>query len=333
MTKSIIKKLFIKLSKILGFEIIDQSDFSSPTLQKELNEDLSIINQKSIVLPLGEVKITKKVNSVLIIFRTNTDVEIWDQNKKRLFEEPKIQYSLRALKSLIKTVNFSKTKYPNIKFKTIIVDDKSKEENLDKLKKLTDESDLDMSITSLNHEKYKDIIKQQKNDQTFSNLASLLQSFELGKEHGEDLVFFVEDDYLHFEPMMEEMIASYERIASQVNKDIFMCPADYPYLYMNNEKTNILIGNKRHWRTINQTLCTFMTTKSLLDKYWDNFYNTCLDRNDPFEKHLNEIYTKEFCISPLKSLSLHLTNVNSSYGLSPFINYKKLWDENEVTNA
>ena len=246
MKKNIIKKIFIKLSKILGYEIIDQSDFSSPTLQKELNEDLSIINQKSIVLPLGEVKITKKVNSVLIIFRTNTDVEIWDQNKKRLFEEPKIQYSLRALKSLIKSINFSKTKYPNIKFKTIIVDDKSKEENLKKLKKLIDESDLDISITSLNHDKYKDIIKQQKNDQTFSNLASLLQSFELGKEYGEDLVFFVEDDYLHFEPMMEEMIASYERIASQVNKDIFMCPADYPYLYMNNEKTNILIGNKRH---------------------------------------------------------------------------------------
>jgi len=328
MKKSIIKRLFIKLSKTLGYEIIDQSDFSSPTLQKELNEDLSTINQKSIILPLGEVKITKKINSVLIIFRTNTDVEIWDQNKKRLFEKPKIEYSLRALKSLIRSVNFSKTKYPNIKFKTIIVDDKSKEENLNKLKKLINGSSLDISITPLNHDKYKNTIKQQRNNQTFSNLASLLQSFELGKEHADDLVFFIEDDYLHFEPMMEEMIASYERIASQVNKDIFMCPADYPYLYMSNEKTNILIGNKRHWRTINQTLCTFMTTKSLLDKYWDNFYNTCLDRNDPFEKHLNEIYKKEFCISPLKSLSLHLTNVNSSYGLSPFINYKKLWDEN-----
>ena len=328
MKKSIIKKLFIKLSKVLGYEIIDQSDFSSPTLQKQLNEDLSIINEKSIVLPLGEVKITKKINSVLIIFRTNTDVEIWDQNKRRLYEQPKIEYSLRALNSLIKSVNFSKTKYPNIKFKIIIVDDKSKEENLNKLKKLMDGSGLDISITPLNHDKYKDTIKQQKNDQTFSNLASLLQSFELGKEYGEDLIFFVEDDYLHFEPMMEEMIASYERIASQINKDVFMCPADYPYLYMNNEKTNILIGNKRHWRTINQTLCTFLTTKSLLDKYWDNFYNTCLDRNDPFEKHLNEIYTKEFCISPLKSLSLHLTNVNSSYGLSPFIDYKKLWEEN-----
>ena len=329
MKKSIIKKLFIKLSKVLGYELIDQSDFKSPTLQKVLNEDLSIINKKSIVLPLGEVKITKRVNSVLVIFRTNTDIEIWDQNKKRLFEEPKIEYSLRALNSLIRSINFSKSKYPNINFQIIIVDDKSKEENLNKLKKLIDVSGLDINIISLNHDKYKNTIKQQVNDQTFSNLASLLQSFELGKEHGDDLVFFVEDDYLHFEPMMEEMIASYERIASQVNKEIFMCPTDYPYLYMNNEKTNILIGNKRHWRTINQTLCTFMTTKLLLDKYWDNFKNTCLDRNDPFEKHLNEIYKSEFCVSPLKSLSLHLTNVNSSYGLSPFIDYKKLWDENQ----
>ena len=328
MKKSIIKKLFIRLSKFLGYELIDQADFRSPTLNKELNHTLSIINKKSIVLPLGEVKITRKVNSILLIFRMNTDIEIWDQNKKRLFEKPKIEYSFRALNSLIKSVNYSKTKYPNIKYKTIIVDDKSKEENLDKIKKLINDSGLDIIVTSLNHKKYKDIIKQQKSDQTFSNLASLLQSFELGKEQGEDLVFFVEDDYLHFETTIEEMITSYERIASQLNRDIFMCPADYPYLYMNNEKTNILIGSKRHWRTVSQTLCTFMTTKPLLDKYWDNFYNTCLNRNDPFEKYLNEIYTKEFCISPLKSLSLHLTNVNSSYGLSPFIDYKKLWDEN-----
>ncbi len=323
------KKLFIKLAKLMGYEIIDQNNFVSPTLKKDLNEDLSLINEKSIILPLGEVKITKKVNSVLIVFRTNTDVEIWDQNKKRLFEEPKIEYSLRALNSLIKSIIFCTKKYQTIKFKIMIVDDKSKIENLDKIKKIINENNLDISIISLNHEKYKNIIKQQKNHQTFSNLASLLQSFELGKDNGEDLIYFVEDDYLHFEPMMEEMIASYERIASQVNRDIFMCPADYPYLYMNNEKTNILIGNKRHWRTINQSLCTFMTTKSLLDKYWSNFHNNCLDRHEPFEKYLNELYTKEFCLSPLKSLSLHITNVNSSYGLSPFIDYKKLWDESK----
>ena len=52
-------------------------------------------------------------------------------------------------------------------------------------------------------------------------------------------------------------------------------------------------------------------------------------KNTAFEKHLNEIYKKEVCISPIKSLSIHITNVNSSYGLSPFIDYKKLWEENE----
>ena len=320
------KKLFIKLAKILGIEIIDQNSFSSPTLDKELNEDLSTLNQKSIILPLGEVKISRNVKSILIIVRMNTDVEIWDQNKKRLFEQPKIEYSYRSINSLINSINFCQTKYPNLQIKSIIVDDNSKDKNLDRIKKLIDGKNID--IISLNYDKYKDLIKEQKTKETFSNLASLMNSFEIGKDQSEDLIFFVEDDYLHFEPMLEEMVASYERIASQLKKDLFMCPSDYPYLYMNNEKTNILIGNKRHWRTINKTLCTFMTSKDLLNKYWENFEKTCIDRNDPFEKYINEIYEKEICISPIKSLSLHLTNVNSSYGLAPFIDYKKLWDEN-----
>ena len=328
MKKSIIKKIFIRLSKILGYEIIDQNEFYSPTLEKNLNEDLSTINQKSIVLPLGEVSISRKVNSILIILRTNTKIDIWDQNKKRIFEKPKVEYTSKSISSLIKSIVYCKTKYPNIKIKTLIVDDDSDEKTLIHIKKTINSSKLDMEIINFDKRDYDNIINKQKNLQTFGNLSSLLHSFELGKKMGKDLVFFLEDDYIHFEPMLEEMIASYERISSQTKKELFMCPADYPYLYMNNEKSSILIGNKRHWRTIDKTLCTFMTSIELINKYWHNFYSTCLDRNEPFEKYLNEIYKKELCISPLKSLSVHMTNVNSSYGLSPFINYKKLWDEN-----
>jgi hypothetical protein len=324
------KKLFIKLAKKLGFEIIDQNNFYSPTLDKKLNENLSIINEKSIVLPLGEVKIIRKVKSILIIVRMNTEIEIWDQNKKRLFEQPKIEYSYRSIKSLINSIDFCKNKYPGIKIKTLIIDDNSKSINLDRIQNLIKGKNIE--ILPLNHDRYKTKIKEQRSKETFSNLASLFNSFEIGKNQGEDLVFFIEDDYLHFEPMLEEMVASYERISSQIKHDIFMCPSDYPYLYMNNEKTNVLIGNKRHWRTIKKTLCTFMTSINLLNKYWENFEKTCLDRNDPFEKYINEIYKKEICISPLKSLSLHLTNINSSYGLSPFIDYKKLWEENKIND-
>ena len=321
------KKFFIKICKFFGFEIIDQNEFTSPTLNKELNEDLSILNKKSIILPLGEVKITRKVKSILIVIRVNTEIEVWDQNKRRLFEKPKIEYSIRSLKSLINSINYCQSKYLDLKIKTIILDDSSKIENLDKIKEII--KDVNGEIISLDTKKFEAKIKKQKTQQTFSNLASLYQCFEIGKEIGEDLIFFIEDDYLHFETMLEEMIATYERVSSQVGKDIFMCPADYPYLYMNNEKTNILIGNKRYWRTITKTLCTFLTSKKLLDLYWENFTKNCEDRHDPFEKYINEIYKNEFCISPLKSLSVHLTNVNSSYGLSPFIDYKNLWDQNK----
>ena len=320
------KKLFIKLARFLGYEVIDQNNFSSPTLNKKLNEDLSSFNQKSIVLPLGEVKITRKVNSLLLVVRINTEIEIWDQNKKRLFEQPKIEYSIRSLNSLFKSIDFCKKNNPNLEIKTILVDDNSSESNLNKIKNLYKRQDVE--IVQLDHEKFKSVIKAQKNKETFSNLASLKESFEIGKDRGNDLIFFLEDDYLHFESMVEEMIISFERIGSQIGEDIFMCPSDYPYLYMNNEMTNILIGNKRHWRTIKQTLCTFLTSKKLLNKHWHQFEKTCEDRHDPFEKYLNEIYEKEICISPLKSLSLHLTNVNSSYGLSPFIDFKNLWDQN-----
>ena len=124
--------------------------------------NLSTINNKSIVLPLGEVQITRKTKSVLIILRINTEIEIWDQNKKRLFELPKIEYTLRSLNSLIKSINFSKKKYSNIKYKTIIIDDNSKKENISKIHELIANSNISIDIIKLNHNDNKNTIKEQK---------------------------------------------------------------------------------------------------------------------------------------------------------------------------
>ena len=327
MKKSIIKKIFIKISKFLGYEIIDQNEFYSPTLNKELNENLSSIS-KSIILPMGEVNLSRKVKSLLILFRTNTNVEIWDQNRKRIFENPKIEYVLRSLFSLIKSIKKLNKQNKDIQVILKVVDDNSNEENLKKIKNLLLLSSLNFEIINHSFKDHKNFIKKQKSEETFANLSSLLKCFELGKSEGKDLIFFVEDDYLHFEESLEEMVSTYERITSQLNKDIFMCPSDYPYLYMNNEKTSLLLGSKRHWRSINKTLCTFLAPISFIDKYWDNFKKNCQDRHDPFEKYLNELYEKELCISPVKSLSVHFANINSSYGLSPYINYKALWEDN-----
>jgi len=328
MKKSIFKKFFIKISKFLGYEIIDQNEFYSPTLDKSINENLSNIN-KSIVMPLGEVKLTRKVKSILILFRTNTNIDIWDQNKKRIFEYPKIEYALRSLNSLIKNIKYLNNNNNNLEVKLKIVEDNSSNENLKKISDMIKSSNLDIEVINHKNNVHKNIIKKQTNNSTFSNLSSLLKCFEIAKDEGKDLVFFIEDDYIFFESALNEIVTSYERISSQINRELFICPTDYPYFYMNNQKTNILIGSKRHWRLVSKTLCSFITSHSLIKEYWSNFYDNCLDRHDPFEKYLNKIYEKEICISPIKSLSLHMTNVNSSYGLSPFIDYKSLWDEND----
>ena len=328
MIKNSLKKIFIKVVRALGYEIIDQNEFTSPTLNKKLNENLSVFNKKSIVMPLGEVKITRKVKSLLIVFRTNSNIDIWDQNKKRIFEKEKIIYTEKSLRSLIKSIQLCKEHLNSLNIEMIILDDNSNSFNLNKIKEICINSNLNYRIINHDIEKYKLKIKEQKTKQTFSNLSTLLTSFNLGKENAEDLILFVEDDYLHFDKMIIETIKTFQRISSQLGKDIFVCPTDYPYLYTNSEKTNIFIGDGRHWRSVKKTLCTFFTTKSLLNKYWKNFENNCLDRHEPFEKYLNEIYEKELCISPIVSLSVHLTNVNSSYGLSPFVNYKKIWDDN-----
>ena len=58
------------------------------------------------------------------------------------------------------------------------------------------------------------------------------------------------------------------------------------------------------------------------------YVSMCEREHAPFEKPLHDIYEKELCISPIPSLALHFTNVNSIFGLSPNVNWKEVWDQN-----
>ena len=48
------------------------------------------------------------------------------------------------------------------------------------------------------------------------------------------------------------------------------------------------------------------------------------------EKKLHEIYEKEYCFSPIPSLAMHTTNINSAYGIPPNYDWKKNWEDNEI---
>jgi hypothetical protein len=57
------------------------------------------------------------------------------QNKKRLFDKEKSEYTFRSLNSIITSLNHAKTSFPNINFNIIVIDYKSKKEDLAQIKK------------------------------------------------------------------------------------------------------------------------------------------------------------------------------------------------------
>ena len=317
-----VKKIFVKVCRILGYEIIDQNNFEIPTLEKNALENISIAGKKSISIPLGQIDITRKVKSLNVYFRSCSKVNLWNQNKERIFEADKDEYALRSLYSILKSINYSKKNFNEINIKLSIIDDNSSEKFIQNMKKLLLKFDIDNEIISLQNNEITQDIKD-------SNFASIKKCFMLAKENSKDLIYFVEDDYIHDEICILEMIGTYERIATQLNKEILLCPTDYPYLYANCDPTYIFLGNKKHWRKTEQSLGTFLISKTNLNIYWENLLQFASGKDNPAELALHKIYEKEPCFSPIPSLAIHCANINSIYGISPNINWQEIWDKNE----
>ncbi len=328
------KKFFIKICRFFGVELIDQSNFSIPTSNKTMNDTLSVPGKKSITLPMGQINITRTVKSLNIILRTCMSVNMLTQSKKRIFEKDKEEYTKRTLISLINSVQYAKDFFKDVKFKIHIIDHNSSKNQIDDIRVILEKSNLNFEILNLRFEEFskfienineekKEVTKNQK-----SNMSNIHQSLILSKEVSEDLTYFVEDDYIHEKNSLAEMLFAYEKIASLTKKELIICPTDYPFLYNQSESTKIFLGDKKHWRQIDQTLCTFLTSKEIIEKYWDQIISMCKFEHYPFEKPLHNIYKNELCISPIPSLAIHFTNINSIYGLSPNVDWKRLWDEN-----
>jgi hypothetical protein len=332
---NLIKKLFVKLCRLIGFEIIDQSNLNLPVSNRSTTDNLGHLGKNIISIPLGETKISRAVKSLDIIIKTCTSVNLVTQSKKRIFEKDKSEYTFRTINSLVKSLKFGEEFLKNIKIKIHVIDHNSKDDDLEKIRNILNSANIEFEITNLNLEKFTQIKTLHKGNLIIENnmkatMASILTSFNIAKKNCDDLIYFVEDDYIHKKNSIMEMVSTYEKIASELNCELFLCPVDYPYLYKKLDNSNILIGNNYHWRTVNESLLTFLTSKDLINKYWNELLSMAENEHSPFETPLHKIYEKELCLSPIPSLAMHCTNVNSVFGLSPNINWKKLWDENEI---
>ena len=91
---------------------------------------------------------------------------------------------------------------------------------------------------------------------------NIYKSLLLTKEKAKDLVYFLEDDYIHEREAIKEMLFTYERISSQLNKELFLCPADYPFLY---NKIDIYFHHDINHLPSTKIACTLKKVSLLLN--------------------------------------------------------------------
>ena len=306
--KNKIKRLILK---VLNVYAIDKFTFNfiNPKIDNN-SSNYDILNYKSFNLSSGFVNLDRKIKSLDIMFRYSPSNSLWQStdrwkriipniNKKNL-----IKVCLKSLKSSILKFLEKNNRAINLN----LISDGSNEDFDSKIKNL------------LNSEKFKISFFKSK---ISGNRGSYLECCDLA-EKSEDLVFFVEDDYLFELECINEIIFSFSKISSILKYDIFMCPSDYPFYYDSNYKTSLIIGKNYRWRNVGETLLTFLFSRKLFNNFRNEIRQVGEQENSPFERPLHEIFKKNNCYAPVNSLSYHLSR--SIPAVSE--NWLKLWENN-----
>jgi len=157
-----------------------------------------------------------------------------------------------------------------------------------------------------------------------------MQCYEYGKEHGSEIVYFAQDDYLYDTPAMYDMVMTMIQTSSHLGKFTSIFPYNDPYKYTPENvavQSHIVRSQKRHWRTQIMTASCFMTHHSIITENWDLFHamgNHAVDKNME-DKTINQLFrTRGYHLFvPIPSLALHMQYESE---LDELMNWREWWD-------
>ncbi len=272
------------------------------------------LNDKSIILSNGYLKLDRKINKLDIFYRYAPNNLMWNSSErwKRIIPNiTKRELILTSLTSLKKSLlNFLNKN--NIKISIYLISDVTEKNFDEKIHKIFKNTKIDTKFIS---------------SKIKGNRGSYLECCDQA-ENSTDLIFFIEDDYIFEDNCIEEMIISYSRISTLMNKDVFMCPSDYPFYYDSSYLTSVYLGKTFKWRIVYETLLTFLMSKELFNKHKNNIRLVGEQENSPFEKPLHNVFKEEVCLAPVNSLSYHISKDHPS--TTP--KWIEVWNENFVSN-
>lgn len=299
------------LLRLLNIYAVDRETFELINPQNDHQaENYYKFNDKSLILSSGYLDFKNKIKKLDIYYRFSPNVALWNSPGKwkriipNIDKETLIKVSLLSLKNSI--LEFLKRN--DLKISLNLIYDKSSEDFNNELKKILDNDKF--LITTIR-------------SKINGNRGTFLECCDQA-EKSEDLIFFVEDDYIFKINSIEEMLFSYLRISTQLDMDLFLVPTDYVFYYDKNYSTSIFIGKNHKWRIVQETLLTFLFTKRILDIHKNNIRLVGEEVNDPFEKPLHSIFKKVPCLAPINSLGYHISR--SIPSIEP--DWLKLWEHN-----
>lgn len=164
------------------------------------------------------------------------------------------------------------------------------------------------------------------------------QQWILCRDSTADLVYSVEDDYLHCPTAIQEMIDSYSLFVDRLKKDtIVLYPFDEPSEYNPPSRTDFIVhGSARHWRTGIFSTNVLMAKPQLFKDHWELFEVLALKYNGDYLNPRTEHYEESNTIwkiwsqgnyirfNPIPSLALHMQFDQQK---DPFIDWQQWWKE------
>lgn len=168
---------------------------------------------------------------------------------------------------------------------------------------------------------------------------SALKQFEMCRDSEADLVYSIEDDYLHTQEAIQEMVVEYYFFRDRLDrKEVVLYPFDAPEEYNPPKEQCFLVrGNNRHWRTGIYTTNVMLTIPYVFEYNWEMFEKMATEYTGDYLKKefaSNEIVNETNTIAnifrnnnairfnPIPSLALHM-QFDKQY--DPFIDWKELW--------
>ena len=250
-----------------------------------------------------------------IILRTHDQSNV-HTDRERYCGMDKTTLITGCLTSLVKAANM----VDNVEIQFKILDDHSSEQLIQNIYSIFEKSKYPMEMYRMAEPGYN---------------YSALKQFEFVRDSDADLVYSVEDDYLHYPTAIVEMLECHDLFTKKSGQEVVLFPFDMPDDYVPPWMAPCMVvhGSRRHWKTGVWTTNTFFLRPQVLRDHWEHFEKLAKQYSHTYEdgkEHIHEGNTicnvwKEHAVrfSPIPSIALHMQFDTQK---DPYIPWEMWWE-------